>query len=304
MNIFVTGGAGFIGSFLTKSLLENGYSVTIYDSLVNSSEDKAKKLEKLGANFICGDITDLKKLSESVSSHDICIHLAGQTDVLYSIENPEYNNLVNITGTKNLLDLCLKNNIDVIAASSAAVYEDSNEILSESSPSKPSSPYGQSKLVMEQLLTDASISSEINCLSLRMFNVYGKCQNIEYAGVITKFLENIKNENDLIIFGDGTSSRDFVYVNDVVDSMILAIHKIKGKKGEIYNIASGTNTKILELAEMMISITGKNSISINYSPSKSGEIVHSQADISLARNSLGYYPKVSLKEGLEDLINS
>jgi UDP-glucose 4-epimerase len=91
----------------------------------------------------------------------------------------------------------VKNNIDVIAASSAAVYEDSNEILSESSPSKPASPYGQSKLIMEQLLTDASISSKINCLSLRMFNVYGKCQNIEYAGVITKFLENIKNETDL-----------------------------------------------------------------------------------------------------------
>ena len=132
MNIFVTGGVGFIGSFLTKSLLENGHSVTIYDSLVNSSEDNAKKLEKLGANFICGDITDLKKLSESVCDHDICIHLAGQTDVLYSIENPEYNNLVNIIGTKNLLDSCLKNNIDVIAASSAAVYEDSNELLSES----------------------------------------------------------------------------------------------------------------------------------------------------------------------------
>ena len=162
MNIFVTGGVGFIGSFLTKSLLENGHSVTIYDSLVNSSGDNAKKLEKLGANFICGDIIDLKKLSESVRGHDISIHLAAQTDVLYSIENSEYNNLVNITGTKNLLDSCMKNNIDIIAASSAAVYEDSNEILSESSSSKPASPYGQSKLVMEQLLTDASKSSKIN----------------------------------------------------------------------------------------------------------------------------------------------
>jgi UDP-glucose 4-epimerase len=304
LKIFVTGGAGFIGSVLTKSLLENGHSITIYDSLVNSSENNAKKLQKLNANFICGDIIDLEHLSQSISGHDICIHLAGQTDVLNSIKNPDQNNLVNITGTKNLLDACVKHNVDVIAASSAAVYEDSNEILSETSSSKPNSPYGKSKLIMEQLLIDTSELSEINCQSLRMFNVYGKDQNIKYAGVITKFLENIKNENDLIIFGDGTSSRDFVSVYDVTDSIILAIHKIKGKKGEICNIASGTSTKIIELAEMMIAITGKNSISIKYSPSKTGEIINSQADISRARDTLGYSPKISLREGLEQLINS
>ena len=132
-NILVTGGAGFIGSHLTTSLLKSGHTVTIYDSLVNSSEDSAKKLQNLGTNFICGDITDSKHLSSTLTDFDICIHLAAQTDVLHSIKDPLHNNLVNISGTRNVLNACVKHNVDVIAASTAAVYEDSNEILSESS---------------------------------------------------------------------------------------------------------------------------------------------------------------------------
>jgi len=119
MNIFVTGGTGFIGKFLTESLLENGHNVTIYDSLVNSSEYSAKKLQNLGANFVCGDITESKHLSSSLTNFDICIHLAAQTDVLSSIKDPLHNNLVNISGTRNVLNACVKNHVNVIAASSA-----------------------------------------------------------------------------------------------------------------------------------------------------------------------------------------
>ena len=303
MNILVTGGAGFIGSHLTSSLLEDGHSVTIYDSLINSSEENAKRLQKLDANFICGDITDFENLSNSVSGHDICIHLAAQIDVLHSINDPQYNNLVNISGTKNVLNSCVKHSVDVIAASSAAVYEESNEPLSENSSIKPQSPYGESKLAMEQILGDFSKSHDINSLNLRMFNVYGIGQNINNAGVITKFLENIKNEKDLIIFGDGNSTRDFVSVDDVIDAIVLSIQKIDGMKGEVINIASGAGTKIIELAERMISISGKKSISIKYESGNTGEIIHSQADISLANNMLSYSPKISLNEGLQQLIN-
>ena len=302
MNIFVTGGAGFIGSHLTTSLLENGHSVTIYDSLVNSSEENAKRLEKLNANSISGDITDSEHMLESLTDFDICIHLAAQIDVSNSIKDQNYNNLVNISGTKNVLNACVKHNVDVIAASTAAVYEDSNEILSETSSLKPSSPYGESKLAMEQLLSDFSKLYGINCINLRMFNVYGKGQNINYAGVITRFLENIKKEDDLTIFGDGESTRDFVSVHDVVDCIILSMKKIKGKHGQSYNVASGTSTKIKDLAKTMISISNKNNIRINHILSKPGDIVNSQANTLLAKETFDYSPQISLKEGLEQLI--
>ena len=304
MNIFVTGGAGFIGSHLTTSLLENGHSVTIYDSLVNSSEENAKRLEKLNANSISGDITDSEHMLESLTDFDICIHLAAQIDVSNSIKDQNYNNLVNISGTKNVLNACVKHNVDVIAASTAAVYEDSNEILSETSSLKPSSPYGESKLTMEQLLRDFSKSCGINCINLRMFNVYGKGQNTNYAGVITRFLENIKKEDDLTIFGDGESTRDFVSVHDVVDCIILSMKKIKGKHGQSYNVASGTSTKIKDLAKTMISISNKNNIRINHILSKPGDIVNSQANTLLAKETFDYSPQISLKEGLEQLIKS
>ena len=296
MNIFVTGGAGFIGSHLTTSLLEEGHSVTIYDSLINSSEENAKKLQKLNANFICGDITDLENLSKSISGHDICIHLAAQIDILHSISDPEYNNLINISGTKNVLNSCVKHSVDVIAASSAAVYEESNEPLSETSSTKPKSQYGESKLAMEQLLYDYSKVHDMNSLSLRMFNVFGKGQNMKYSGVITKFVEDIKKEKNLTIFGDGNSTRDFVSVSDVVDAIILAIQSIMGKRGEIINIASGDSIKITDLARMMISISGKESIIIEHGPTKNDEIINSQSDNSLARKVLGFSPKKSLRE--------
>ena len=304
MNIFVTGGAGFIGSFLTEHLLQNGHNVTVYDSLVNSSEDNAKRLQKLNANFICGDISDLDNLSKSISGHDVCIHLAAQIDVLESIKNPLNNNTINISGTRNVLNSCVKNNVSVIAASTAALYEESKEPLSESSSIKPKSPYGESKLAMEQILYDYSKIHHINSLSLRIFNVFGKGQNIKYAGVITKFLENIRNDKNLTIFGDGNATRDFVSVNDVVDAIVLAIKRIEGKRGEIINVGSGNSIKISELAKMMISISGKDSSRIEYKPENNDEIINSKSNISLARKMLEFSPKVSLREGLEELINS
>ena len=304
MNIFVTGGAGFIGSFLTEHLLQNGHNVTVYDSLVNSSEDNAKRLQKLNANFICGDISDLDNLSKSISGHDVCIHLAAQIDVLESIKNPLNNNTINISGTRNVLNSCVKNNVSVIAASTAALYEESKEPLSESSSIKPKSPYGESKQAMEQILYDYSKIHHINSLSLRIFNVFGKGQNIKYAGVITKFLENIRNDKNLTIFGDGNATRDFVSVNDVVDAIVLAIKRIEGKRGEIINVGSGNSIKISELAKMMISISGKDSSRIEYKPENNDEIINSKSNISLARKMLEFSPKISLREGLEELINS
>jgi len=179
-----------------------------------------------------------------------------------------------------------------------------NELpLKETSSLMPLSPYGQSKLEMEKEIKNFSKNNELNSIILRLFNAYGKGQTDTYAGVITKFCNNIKNNNPLIIFGDGTFTRDFVHVSDVIQAIINASNKMDGKRGNAYNISSEVRTSILELAELILSISVKR-LEIRHLPSKKGDIHHSQASTELAKKELDFIPKISLKEGLEDLFHS
>lgn len=305
MKIFVTGGAGFIGSHLVASLLKENNQVMIYDNLKNSSKDKISHLLKNGALFIKGDITDYKTISKSITGFDCVVHLAGETDVQESIKFPERTNQVNVTGTVNVLRACVERKIsNVIAASSAAVFGNPKDLpLSENSQTIPISPYGASKLAIEHYMQAFSNSYDFNCITLRLFNVYGKGQSGPYAGVITKFMEKIVDKKPLVIFGDGSNTRDFVSVCDVVQSIQNAITKIEGKKGNVYNIANGKYTTIEDLAKLMISISGKP-LSIEHKQPKKGDIQHSQTSIWLAQRDLGYSPKIQLKEGLEMLLKS
>lgn len=305
MKIFVTGGAGFIGSNLVASLLKENNQVMIYDNLKNSSKDKISHLLKNGALFIKGDITDYKTISKSITGFDCVVHLAGETDVQESIKFPERTNQVNVTGTINVLRACVERKIsNVIAASSAAVYGNPKDLpLSENSQTTPISPYGASKLAMENYMQAFSHSYDLNCISLRFFNIYGKGHSDNYAGVITKFMEKIAKNKTLEIFGDGSNTRDFVSVQDVIQSIQNAITKIDGKKGNFYNIGSGKYITIEDLAKLMISISGK-SLSIDYKKPRKGDIPHSQTSIWLAQRELGYDPKITLKEGLERLLKS
>jgi len=189
-----------------------------------------------------------------------------------------------------------------VNASSAAVYGNPKDLpLCENSQIVPLSPYGASKLAVEHYMQAFSHSFALNCINLRIFNVYGKGQSNSYAGVITKFMEKIANNKPLVIFGDGTNTRDFVSVDDVVQSIQNAIAKIEGKKGDYYNIASGNYTTINDLANLMISISGKT-LPIEHTEPKQGDIHHSQASIKLATKELGYSPKIQLKNGLEMLL--
>lgn len=305
MKIFVTGGAGFIGSHLTASLLKENNKVMIYDDLKNSSKDKISHLLKNGALFVKGDITDYKSLSKSIAGFDCVVHLAAEIDVQESIKFPERTNQVNVTGTVNLLRACVERKVsNVIAASSAAVYGNPKDLpLSENSQTIPISPYGASKLAMENYMQAFSHSYNLNCISLRLFNAYGKDQSTAYAGVITKFMERIAKNKPLEIFGDGSNTRDFVSIEDVIQSIQNAITKVDGKKGNFYNIGSGKYTTIEDLAKLMISISGK-SLSIEYKKPRKGDIQHSQTSIWLAQRELGYHPKITLKEGLERLLKS
>jgi len=301
--IVVTGGAGFVGKAIVDSLLESGEKVTIFDNFSNSSKAEIQSLLKKGASLAEGDIRNYEVLERSLSQCNTVIHLAAQIDVQKSIINPKENYEINVEGTNNLLKACFKKNVkNIIAASSAAVYGTPNELpLTESSQTIPLSPYGESKLKMEQQITDFSNKHILNSISLRFFNIFGKGQTDAYAGVITKFMKNIEEDKPLTIFGDGSNTRDFIFIDDVVNSIKRAIEKIEGKKGVCYNIATGNHSTILQLAEIMISISGKK-LEIKFDLPKKGDIEHSQCKIDRAKNEINFIPKSTLKEGLKKLL--
>ena len=301
--LVVTGGAGFVGKALVEYLSESGEKVTIFDNFSNSSRAEIQSLLKKGVSLVEGDIRNYEALERCLSECDTVIHLAAQIDVQKSIINPKENYEINVEGTKNLLNACVKQNVkNIIAASSAAIYGIPSELpLNESSSTIPISPYGESKLAMEQLIRDFSQKHNLNSISLRFFNIFGKGQTDAYAGVITKFMKNISEDKPLIIFGDGSNTRDFIFVEDVANSIKSAIEKMDGKRGNCYNIASGSFTSINELAKLMLSISG-NTLEIKFSSPREGDISHSQASINLARNELSFNPKILLRQGLETLL--
>jgi len=301
MKVFITGGAGFIGTNLCKKLLTQNHDITVYDNFSNSSQENFMSAIKNKVTIISDNILDYSKLVSSMKNHDIVIHLAAKISVIDSIKNPKLTFDTNVQGTLNVLNSCLQNNVTkIIATSTAAVYQNVSTkiILNETSPVVPSSPYGQSKLEMEKKINDFISTNKISATILRLFNVYGYGQSPEYAGVIIKFKEQIQNNFPLIIYDNGSAIRDFVHVDDVTDAIILTITN----PNSTYNIASGTSTSISDLAKMMITISHKET-PILYKPARPGDILYSAADITLAKTDLGFLPKISLKSGLEKFLS-
>ena len=302
MKFFVTGGAGFIGKYLTAKLFDDGHDVTIFDNFSSSSKNGITNLLENGISLVTGDILDYDLLLKSMSNYDFVIHLAAQTSVSQSIADPKTTTDIIVDGTVNVLKSCVKTNIkNLIFPSSAAVYGNSPDApISENSQLSPISSYGASKLVAEHNLQVFSKFFGLNCISLRLFNVYGNGQSSE-AGVIRKFLKNISEGIPLEIFGDGTQTRDFVHISDVIEAFYCAIRNIDTKRGKIYNIGSGSATSINELSSLLISSKGKD-LQVIHKPALEGEIKNSKADISLAKSDIGYSPQVSLSDGLASLV--
>ena len=301
MNILVTGGAGFIGKYIVKSLLEKDNSVTIFDNFSNSTKNSINFLVNTGAKVIEGDVRKLDEIVNAIKDHEVVIHLAAKISVSESISNPSDTFQVNVEGTNNVLTACKKNNVKkLIAASSAAVYGEGtpNVKLIEESELNPISPYGQSKVKMELVIKEFESKHNINCIILRFFNIFGIGQSPEYAGVISKFIEKITQDESLEIFGDGMQTRDFVAIEDVIQSIDNAI--LYGKSGT-YNIGSGEITSIKEIAELMISMN-EIKLDIKYTNELKGDIRNSHADISRAKKEIKYFPKFKIdriKEMLE-----
>ena len=301
MKIFVTGGSGFVGQHLVSSLLKKNHKITIFDSSIK----KDKKLKSKNLKIIKGDIQKFDEIKKASSNSELIVHLAAQISVNDSMKNPLKTNAINVTGSLNVFQACKENKISkIIVASTAAVYGVSKNILvDETYPTIPISPYGASKLAMEKYLQCFAHSYNLDAICLRFFNIYGQGQSKEYASVISKFVENLEQNKSLEIFGTGSQTRDFVSVDDVVQAIEKSIKNIKGKRGDIYNIASGKSVSIKDLAKLLISISKKN-VKINYRKARIGDLKYSRASIKSARKELGYAPKVSLEKGLKSFLEN
>jgi UDP-glucose 4-epimerase len=294
--ILVTGGSGFIGSYVTDLLQKRGYKVRSIDTKIPKRE--------ACEDFVKGSILDKKAISRAMKGCSAVLHLAAQVDVQASIKDPSYDFKTNALGTLLLLEEARKNHVEkFIYASSAAVYGMPSSLpISESHPASPISPYGVSKLTGEKYVGLYSSLYSMNTTALRLFNVYGKGQNPKspYSGVITKFSSRIGNGLPPVIFGDGRQTRDFVHVSDVANAFLLAL-KSKGGNGGAINIGTGKETTLNKLAKVMVELSGKKLKPI-YKEAREGDIKRSVADISKAGKLLGFKPKVSLREGLSSLM--
>jgi len=301
MKIFVTGGAGFIGKYLVKLLIEQKHKVTIFDNFSNSSKEEILNKPYDQASVVKGDIRNYEDISKSLEGNDIVIHLAAKISVTESISNPIGTFETNVQGTENVLKACAKYKIKkFVALSSAAVYgnnDNPNHSFKESDDAKPISPYGQSKLKMEKKIEKISKENNLNTIVFRLFNVYGKGQTDEYAGVISKFTNCIRKNIPLRIYGDGNQTRDFVAIKDVVNFISKQITLKLENTFDVFNIGYGQSTKIIELANLMVKISGKKNKMI-FEDQKEGDIFHSKASIEKAKRHLGYNPEIPLNEGI------
>ena len=300
MNFLVIGGAGFIGSRLVNLLLEEKHEVTVIDNLHSGKlENLANFQNKI--DFYNIDVRDHEKIKPIASKSDGIFHFAALTNVLESFTKQDEYYAVNVQGTQNILDIAKQFDLKVVFASSAAVYGNAKKIpIKEDTERNPLNPYGQTKLNGEHLCEKYS-QMGTRIAVLRFFNVYGKGQNPAYAGVISKFLENVSNGKPPIIYGNGTQARDFVFVDDVAEANLLAMKS--NSSGKFINVGTGIKTSIRELAEMIIKISMQN-IKPIYVDAKEGDIKNSQADITLAHELLKWSPKTKIEDWLKTMQNN
>ncbi len=309
MNVLVTGGAGFIGSNLCNKLLQLGYFVTAIDNfdLFYAKEIKLKNISSLVGNpnfkFIELDISSKQKLNEGLNdTYEIVFHLAAKAGVLPSIKNPEEYLNVNITGTQNLLEFSKNKNIKkFIFASSSSVYGiNSNTPWSENdNVLEPISPYAASKISGELIGKVYSHLYNIQFIALRFFTVYGPGQRPDLA--IHKFTKMILEGKEIPFYGDGTTQRDYTYIDDIIDGIIATINYNKSPY-EIINLGNNTPHSLFELVATIEKVTNKKAL-LNKLPMQQGDVPVTYANISKAQLLLNYAPKTSLVDGITKFYN-
>jgi UDP-glucose 4-epimerase len=301
-SVLITGGCGFIGTNLTRFLGVRGYLLTIVDDLSNPCEAWASGWMPEGnVRLVKGDVSDSATLSEALMGVSSVVHLAACTDVIGSLQDPWKAWRVNVGGTLNLMECCRKASVDrVVFASSNAVLGNHVPPARESAVAAPLSVYGASKLAGEALCSAYYHSFGLDTFCLRFSNCYGS-HSERKTSVVNRFMVALMHESPLIVYGDGTQTRDFVHVDDVCQAIHLALgSNMKG--GRVFHIGSGVETSIGDLVSVLSGLLGRTP-EIEYRPRRRGEIERNYSDISLARELLGFVPTVTLEDGLKRLCN-
>ena len=299
MKFLVTGGAGFIGRNIVKKLVSRGDHVTVIDNLITGKEENLASV-KDKIILLKDSILNINLLENQTQDIDGIFHQAALASVQDSFSNPkEYHN-VNVNGTENILKLAIKNNFKVVYASSSSVYGNPEKIpIKESDNKNPINPYAETKLEKEKLAKKYS-EIGVKVIGLRYFNVFGKGQSKEYAGVLKLFLEKIRDKLPPKINGDGTQSRDFVYVKDVADANIMSMDsKINH---EFFNVGTNTSITILDLAQTIIKSSGLH-IEPIFGPSLKGDVQKTVANIDLIKNKIGWKPTIFLEKWINEIVS-
>jgi len=299
MRYLVTGGAGFIGSNTVDELVRRGHSVVVLDDLSSGKEDNlAESRNKI--TFIKGSIIDIEVVRKAMHEAEYVLHLAARTSVPRSVKDPLETNRINIDGTLNVLVAAkeLKVKRVVFAASSSAYGETPTLPKVETMQPQPISPYGVTKFVGELYGQTFGRCYGIENVSLRYFNIFGPRQDPSspYSGVLAKFCTAFLEDTQPVVFGDGEQTRDFTFVENAVQANLLAC-EAANVSGRVFNVGVGARVSLNSVLSELTKITGKT-LQAKYDPPRDGDIRDSQADISQAREFLGYDPQVSFEEGL------
>lgn len=300
MKAVVTGGAGFVGSNLAHRLVDDGHEVVIVDDLATGHRHNLPK----GARFLEGSILDADLLRRAFSGADVVFHEAALGSVPRSLANPLASHHANATGTLSVLEGARQAGVGkVVYASSSSAYGDTPTLPKvEDMPARPLSPYAVTKLAAEQYCVVYNSAFGLRTTSLRYFNVFGPRQDPDspYAAVIPRFIRAALRGDPLTIHGDGTQSRDFTYVDNVIEANLLAAASTKAD-GRVVNAGAGARTDLNTLARHIIELAGSTS-SVQHGPIRAGDVRDSLASLALAHELTGYEPKVALRDGLRQTV--
>lgn len=297
MRTLVTGGAGFIGSSIAELLLQNGHEVTVLDNLTSGCQ---VNLEGMALKFVRGDVRDSELVDSLAAGKDAIFHLAASVGNKRSIDHPVQDSEINVLGTLNVLEAARRNGVrKVVYSSSAGIFGELKTLpIREDHPVEPDTPYGSSKLAAEKLCLAYSKLYGMECVSLRYFNVYGPRQRFDaYGNVIPIFVFKILRGEPITIFGDGEQTRDFINVRDVARANYAAAIK-RGVWGA-FNLGSGSRITINHLVELLRDCAGVQFTS-QFGPNRPGDVRDSLADISKAREQLGFSASVAIEKGLAE----
>lgn len=304
-SVCVTGGTGFIGGHIVDTLVAAGARVSVIDDLSNSTLDRISdhiELQPDSVRFIYGSILDDRALHDAIDGSQVVIHLAAMGSVPRSMKEPARTFEVNAAGTLRVLESARRHHVRrvVIAASSSAYGNPETLPCVETMPTSPASPYAASKIACEQLAIAWSQAYGLETACLRYFNIFGPRQRADsaYAAVVAAFATKLLSGERPVIFGDGLQSRDFTFISNAVYATLLAGSCERSLKGDVMNIGTGGSVSLIELAALMSEILTGDPVDPEFAEPREGDVRDSKADITLARERIGYEPIASLREGL------